>query len=60
VTAKGLAGSVIEALLKGNCSLKDDLKRSLKSNYHLRKKIDQMEDGLRVDSWKKSQLKEIT
>jgi len=60
VTAKGLAGSVIEALLKGDCSLKDDLKHSLKSNYHLQNKIDQMEDRLRVDSWKKSRLEEIT
>jgi len=60
VTTKALTGSVIEALLKGDCGLKDDLKHSLKFNYHLRKKIDQMEDGLGVDSWKKSQLKNIT
>jgi len=57
---KGLAGSVIEALLKGDCGLKDDLKYSLKSNYHLQKKIDQMEDGLGVDSWEKSRLENIT
>ena len=58
-TTKGLAGSVVQALLKGNCGLKDDLKNSLQSNYHLRKKIDQMEDGLGVDSWKKSRLENI-
>jgi len=50
VTTKGLARTVIETLLKGNCGLKDDLKHSIQSNYHLRKKIDQMEDGLGVDS----------
>jgi len=59
-TTMGLAGSVIEALLKGDCGLKDNLKHSLKSNYHLRKKIDQMEDGLRFDSWEKSWLENIT
>jgi len=61
VTTKGLTGSVIEALLKGNCGLKDNLKHSLKSNYQLwNLKIDQMEDGLRVDSWKKSRVERIT
>jgi len=59
-TTKGLAGSVIEAFLKGDCGLKDDLKHSLKSNYHLWKKIDQMKDGLGVDSWEKSRLENIT
>ena len=59
-TTKGLAGSVIEALLNGDCGLKDDLKHLLKSNYHLWKKIDQMEDGLGVDSWEKSWLENIT
>src|SRR5205085_363131 len=34
---------------KGVCS-------SLKSNYHLRQKIDRMEDGLGHGSWKKSKL----
>jgi len=60
VTTKGLTGSVIEALLKGDCGLKDNLKHSLKSNYHLLKKIDQMEDGFGVDSWEKSRLENIT
>jgi len=59
-TTKGLAGSVIEGLLKGGCGLKHDLKHSLKSNYHLQKKIDQMEDGLGVDSWEKCRLENIT
>jgi hypothetical protein len=60
VMTKGLAGSVIEALLKGDCSLKDDLKHTIKSNYHLRKKIDQMENGLGVDLWMQSRLDFIT
>jgi len=60
VTTKGLTGSVIETLLNGDCGLKDDLKHSIKSNYHFWKKIYQMEDGLGVDSLKKSWLENVT
>jgi hypothetical protein len=59
-TTNGLAGGVIQALLKCNCGLKDDLTHSCKSNYHLWTKIDLMEDGLGVDSWEKSWLENIT
>jgi hypothetical protein len=43
-------------MLKGNYGLKDCVRDSLKSNYHLRQKIDRMEDGLGHGSWKKSSL----
>lgn len=56
VTSKGLPANVIDALLKGNCGLKDSLRASLKSNYRLRQKIDAMEDGLGHGSWKKASL----
>ena len=56
VTLQGLSAGVINTMLKGNYGLKDSLCCSLKSNYHLRQKIDRMEDGLGHGSWKKSEL----
>ena len=56
VTLQGLSAGVIDNMLKGNYGLKDSLCSSLKSNYHLRQKIDRMEDGLGHGSWKKSKL----
>ena len=56
VTLQGLSAGVIDNMLKGNCGLKDTLCSSLRSNYHLRLKIDRMEDGLGHGSWKKSEL----
>ena len=50
-----LAG-VIDKILKGNCGLNKNVCSFLKSNYHLRPKIDHMEDGLGHGSWKKSKL----
>ena len=46
VTLQGLSPGVIDNMLKGNYGLKDSLCSSLKSNYHLRQKIDRMEDRL--------------
>jgi hypothetical protein len=56
VTSKGLPANVIDDLLKGSCGLKESVRDSLKSNYHLRQKIDAMEDGLGHGSWKKATL----
>ena len=46
VTLKGIPANVIDTMLKGNCGLEKGICASLKSNYHLRQKIDRMEDGL--------------
>jgi hypothetical protein len=46
VTSKGLPAIVIDDLLKDNCGLKESVCISLKSNYHLRQKINAMENGL--------------
>jgi hypothetical protein len=56
ISRAGLPTKVIDDLLKGNCGLKESLCDSLKSNYHLRQKIDAMEDGLGHGSWKKALL----
>lgn len=56
VTLKGIPANVIDTMLKGNCGLDKDVCSSLKSNYHLRRKIDCMQDGLGHGSWKKSTL----
>jgi hypothetical protein len=56
VTLKGIPANVIDTMLKGNCGLDKGVCSSLKSNYHLRQKIDRMEDGLGHGSWKKSKL----
>ena len=56
VTLKGIPANVIDTMLKGNCGLDKGVCASLKSNYHLRRKIDRMEDGLGHGSWKKSTL----
>lgn len=56
VTSKGLPATVIDDLLKGHCGMKESVSNSLKSNYHLRKKIDLMGDGLGHESWKKAKL----
>lgn len=60
VTTKHLSGSVVDSMLKGNCGLNADIRNALKSNYHLRQKIDQMGDGLGVKSWRKAYLQGIT
>jgi len=49
----------IDKMSKNNVGVKDELKASLKSNYCLRKMLDQMEDGLGADSWRRSQLDDI-
>ena len=46
VILKGIPANVIDTMLKGNCGLEKGICASLKSNYHLRQKIDRMEDGL--------------
>src|SRR5205807_3581093 len=46
VTLKEIPANVIDTMLKGNCRLKKGKCASLKSNYHLRQKIDCIEDGL--------------
>jgi len=56
VTLQGIPATVIDKMLKGNCGLDKCVRTSLKSNYHLRQKIDRMEDGLGHRSWKKSKL----
>ena len=56
VTLQGIPAGVIDRMLKGNCGLDKSVCSSLKSNYHLRQKIDRMEDGLGHRSWKKSKL----
>ena len=56
VTLQGIPAGVIDRMLKGNCGLDKSVCSSLKSNYHLRQKIDRMEDGLGHASWKKSKL----
>ena len=56
VTLQGIPANVIDKMLKGNCGLDKGVCSSLKSNYHLRQKIDRMEDGLGHSSWKKSKL----
>lgn len=56
VTLQGIPAGVIDRMLKGNCGLDKSICSSLKSNYHLRQKIDRMEDGLGHGSWKKSKL----
>lgn len=56
VTLQGISAGVIDRMLKGNCGLDKSVCSSLKSNYHLRQKIDRMEDGLGHGSWKKSKL----
>jgi hypothetical protein len=56
VTLKGIPANVIDTMLKGNYGLDKGVCASLKSNYHLRQKIDRMEDGLGHGSWKKSTL----
>jgi len=56
VTLKGIPANVIDTMLKSNCGLDKGICASLKSNYHLRQKIDRMEDGLGHRSWKKSTL----
>ena len=56
VTLKGLPANVIDTMLKGNYGLDKRICSSLKSNYHLRQKIDCMEDGLGHGSWRKSEL----
>ena len=56
VTVKGIPANVIDMMLKGNCGLDKGVSSSLKFNYHLRQKIDRMEDGLGHGSWKKSEL----
>ena len=56
VTLKGIPANVIDTMLKGNCGLDKHVCSSLKSNYHLRQKIDSMQDGLGHGSWKKSTL----
>jgi hypothetical protein len=35
VTSKGLPTNVLDDLLKGNCGLKESVRNSLTSNYHL-------------------------
>ena len=56
VMLKGIPANVIDSMLKGNCGLEKGICASLKSNYHLRQKIDRMKDGLGHGSWKKSTL----
>jgi hypothetical protein len=56
VTLQGIPAAVIDRMLKGNCGLDRSICSSLKSNYHLRQKIDRMEDGLGHSSWRKSKL----
>ena len=56
VTLKVIPANVIDTMLKGNYGLARDVCVALKSNYHLGKKIDHMEDALSHGSWKKSEL----
>jgi hypothetical protein len=50
----GVSGTAIDELLKGDYPLDDSVKRSLGSNYILRKKLDMMDDGLGLESWSKA------
>jgi len=46
VTLKGIPANIINTMLKGNCELEKGICASLKSNYHLRQKLNRMEDAL--------------
>lgn len=50
----GVPAWAIDELLKGDFPLEPSVKRSFASNYHLRKKLDMMDDGLGLQSWSKA------
>jgi hypothetical protein len=52
-----VTAGAIDELLKGDYPLSDSVKRSLGSNYLLRKKLDMMDDGLGLQSWLKAETK---
>jgi hypothetical protein len=53
----GVTAKAIDELLKGDYPLSDSVKRSFGSNYHLRKKLDMMDDGLGLQSWLRAETK---
>jgi hypothetical protein len=54
--SKGIASNVVDSLLKGNYGVKDYVKDELRSVHQVKKKIDQMTDGLGHESWRRSTL----
>jgi hypothetical protein len=60
VIVEKFSAKSIDRILKDSLvGVKDEIKASLKSNYCLRQKVDQMQDGLGASSWWKSHLENI-